>query len=176
MDCGDGCDARATDPWRVFECGAGNAASGSRAVTDPTEVASAEHSRHRLSRGGDRQLNAALHIVAMVQVRTVSSAGHGYVKRKPAEGKTSREALRCLKRRLADITWRTMLRDERSCATILGSGSSGPPWPLDIQRRPTGGQETSPLQPSLQDTDRRPPPRLSASRIRKLWPSVTTST
>lgn len=81
--------------------------------TAPIEVASAEHARHRLSRSGDRQLNAALHLVAVTQARMPRSAGHAYVQRKLAEGKTRNEALRCLKRRLASHLLQIMLTDER---------------------------------------------------------------
>jgi transposase len=80
--------------------------------TAPIEVASAERARHRLSRGGDRQLNAALHLVAVTQVRMRHTAGRAYYDRKIAEGKTRNEALRCLKRRLAEHLWRIMIRDE----------------------------------------------------------------
>jgi transposase len=62
----------------------------------PVEVASGERTRHRLSRAGDRQLNHALHIIALVQVGAPGCAGHHYFRRKLAEGKTTREARRCL--------------------------------------------------------------------------------
>lgn len=82
----------------------------------PIQIASAEHNRHRLSRGGDRQLNAALHMVAVTQARMVGSAGHAYYQRKIDEGKTRNEALRCLKRRIAEHLWRIMVTDERRAA------------------------------------------------------------
>src|SRR4051794_27770692 len=75
----------------------------------PVEIASADRSRHRLSRHGDRQLNSALHTIAITQIRMPSSPGHRYYKTKLDEGKTPREAARCLKRRLADHLWRTMI-------------------------------------------------------------------
>ncbi|KPI10131.1 hypothetical protein OK006_11222 [Actinobacteria bacterium OK006] len=80
--------------------------------TAPVEIASADKARHRLSRSGDRQLNSVLHTVAVVQIRMPSSPGHAYYQRKLNEGKTSKEARRCLKRRLADHIWRTMIADE----------------------------------------------------------------
>ena len=83
----------------------------------PLEVASADKIRHRLSRSGDRQLNSAFHSIAITQVRMTGSRGSIYHHTKVAEGKTSREATRCLKRRLADHVWRTMMSDEkRECA------------------------------------------------------------
>ena len=81
--------------------------------TAPIEVASAEHARHRLSRSGDRQLNSALHLVAVTQVRMSNAEGHAYFGRKIDEGKTRSEALRCLKRRIAAHLWGIMLADER---------------------------------------------------------------
>jgi transposase len=86
----------------------------------PVEIASAQKSRHRLSRHGDRQLNSALHTIAITQIRMPSSRGHRYYKSKIEEGKTPREAARCLKRRLADHLWRTMITDERRQAASPG--------------------------------------------------------
>jgi transposase len=86
----------------------------------PIEIASADKARHRLSRGGDRQLNAALHTVAITQIRTPGSRGHTYYHAKLDAGKTPREARRCLKRRLADHIWRTMTADERRLAVSPG--------------------------------------------------------
>lgn len=82
--------------------------------TAPIEVASADKQRHRLSRSGDRALNSAIHIVAVTQARTPSSPGYGYHRRKLDEGKTSREAMRCLKRQVAKRLWRTMCADAES--------------------------------------------------------------
>ena len=90
--------------------------------TAPVEVASGDRARHRLSRGGDRRLNAALHVVAITQIRMTGSAGHAHYQRKLAEGKTRKEALRCLKRRLADHVWRIMIADERRTGRAAGPG------------------------------------------------------
>lgn len=79
----------------------------------PIEVASGEHTRHRLSRSGDRQLNSAIHLIAVTQVRMRDSIGRGYYDTKIAEGKSRNEAMRCLKRRLANHLWRLMIADER---------------------------------------------------------------
>ncbi|MEU4342883.1 transposase, partial [Nocardia sp. NPDC023852] len=84
--------------------------------TAPVEIASAESSRHRLSRYGDRELNSALHTIAMIQIRMRTSVGRRYYDKKIGEGKSPKEAKRCLKRRLADRCWRTMIRDERQAA------------------------------------------------------------
>ena len=85
--------------------------------TAPLEVSSGEVQRHRLSRGGDRQLNRALHIAALTQARMPCTEGHGYFRRKLAAGKSRNEALRCLKRRLSDVVYRCMVADARTCAT-----------------------------------------------------------
>jgi transposase len=90
-----------------------SAAFANYAGVAPVEVASGDRARHRLPRGGDRQLNYALHIVALTQVRMPASAGRAYYDRKVTEGKTHNEAMRALKRRLADHAWRIMINDER---------------------------------------------------------------
>ena len=66
--------------------------------------------RHRLSRGGNRKINRVLHIMAVVQLRNATE-GRAYYDRKIAAGKTSKEAMRCLKRRLSDMVYRAMLDD-----------------------------------------------------------------
>ena len=71
-------------------------AFASYAGVAPVEVASADRARHRLPRGGDRQLNLALHIVALTQIRMRGSSGRGYYDTKIAAGKTANEAMRCL--------------------------------------------------------------------------------
>ena len=78
--------------------------------TAPIDASSGDHVRHRLSRGGNRQINRVLHIMATVQLRNPTE-GRAYYDRKKAAGKSSMEAMRCLKRRLSDIVYRTMLND-----------------------------------------------------------------
>jgi transposase len=62
----------------------------------PLEASSGKHRRHRLDRGGNRQLNCALHRIAITQGR-VHPPARAYLERKQAEGKSRREAVRCLK-------------------------------------------------------------------------------
>ena len=81
--------------------------------TAPIQIASAETDRHRLSRYGDRQLNSAIHTIAMVQIRMPDSLGRAYYNTKIDEGKTPRAAARALKRHLARHLWRVMLADEK---------------------------------------------------------------
>jgi transposase len=78
--------------------------------TAPLEASSGQVVRHRLSRAGDRKLNHALHLMAIVQIRHPTS-GQVYYRRKRAEGKSPKEALRCLKRRLSDAVYRCLLAD-----------------------------------------------------------------
>ena len=63
--------------------------------------------RHRLNRGGDRALNSALHTIAMVRMRCCPRT-KAYVARRTAEGKTTREIRRCLKRYIARELYRTL--------------------------------------------------------------------
>jgi len=86
--------------------------------TAPIEFSSGGRVTHRLSRRGNRRLNHALHCAAIVQIRHRHSPGRGYYDRKLAEGKTPREAIRALKRRLSDIVWRHLVADaERHAAS-----------------------------------------------------------
>jgi transposase len=86
------------------------AAFASFTGTAPIEVSSGEQTRHRLSRAGDRQLNYVLHTMALTQIRG-DTPGRAYYQRKRAEGKTRREALRALKRRLSDTVFRQLQHD-----------------------------------------------------------------
>ena len=70
----------------------------------PIPVSSGRTHRHRLDRGGNRQVNAAIHRVAVTRARCHPET-RDYVARKTAEGKTHREAIRCLKRHLARRIW-----------------------------------------------------------------------
>jgi transposase len=84
--------------------------------TAPIEFSSGGRVTHRLSRRGNRRLNHALHIAAITQIRYPHSPGRRYYDRKLAEGKTPREAIRALKRRLSDIAWRHLIADAQRVA------------------------------------------------------------
>jgi transposase len=73
----------------------------------PLEASSGKSQRHRLDRGGNRQLNAALYRIAITQARYYVPARE-YLDRKRSEGKSRREALRCLKRQLARVIFNTL--------------------------------------------------------------------
>ena len=93
--------------------------------TAPIDASSGEHVRHRLSRGGNRQINRVLHVMAIVQLRTRTTEGRAYYDRKKAAGKTSMEALRCLKRRLSDLVYKAMLDDLAGHTTTGPGGQRG---------------------------------------------------
>src|SRR5215212_12270271 len=80
--------------------------------TAPLEAPSSQVVGHRLSGTGDRKLDHALEMAAMVPVRQPST-GQACYQRKRAEGKSPKEALRCLKRRLSDAVYRCLLADQR---------------------------------------------------------------
>jgi transposase len=89
--------------------------------TAPIDASSGDRVRHRLSRGGNRQINMVLHMMAVVQLRNPTE-GRAYYDRKVATGKSPNEAMRCLKRRLSDIVYRTMLND---LVAIKATGPGG---------------------------------------------------
>jgi transposase len=71
--------------------------------TAPIEVSSGGKKRHRLNPRGNRMLNHALHVIAIVQLRQPDTPGRVFYERKLEEGKTKKEAIRALKRRLSDV-------------------------------------------------------------------------
>ncbi len=101
--------AEVVDPRRYPNRNTFAAANG----TAPVPASSGRTTRHRYNPGGNRQLNRALYTIAITQIRTDGEA-KAYYQRTRAEGKTGREALRCLKRRLSDIVYKTMLADVRA--------------------------------------------------------------
>jgi transposase len=73
----------------------------------PIAVASGGRQGHRVNFGGNRQLNRAIHIIALTQ-RRCEPLARAYYDKKRAEGKTARAAMRCLKRRLVDVLFRLL--------------------------------------------------------------------
>ncbi len=84
--------------------------------TAPIPASSGRTERHRLNRGGNRRLNRSLYVIALTQSRHEPRAV-AYLDKKRAEGKTRREALRCLKRRLSDVVYRHMVADAARAST-----------------------------------------------------------
>ena len=93
--------------------------------TAPIEVSCGERKIHRLSLRGNRRHGHAIHMAAITQIRYKHSPGRAYYDRKIAEGKTGKEALRCLKRRLSDTIYARLQADARTAATAAASGGPG---------------------------------------------------
>lgn len=93
-------------------------AFGSYTGTAPIPASSAERDgrpvHHRLSRHGNRRINSVLHIMAVTRLRTHPET-QAFIARAVATGKTRRDALRIVKRRLARLVWLTMMRDVAEC-------------------------------------------------------------
>ncbi|WP_228122871.1 IS110 family transposase [Saccharothrix syringae] len=81
--------------------------------TAPLDASSGNRVRHRLNTGGNRQLNSVLHTMAVVQARD-PGPGRIYHQRKLSEDKTPAEARRALKRRLANVVCRQILKDQQA--------------------------------------------------------------
>jgi len=81
--------------------------------TAPVEFSSGGRVVHRVSQRGNRQLNHAIHMAAICQLRQSHSDGRVYFDRRVAEGKTTREALRALKRHVSNAVYRRLLADAR---------------------------------------------------------------
>ena len=81
--------------------------------TAPIEVSSAGKKRHRLSMRDNRKLNHAIHMAAITQIRYSDTPGRGYYNKKQDEGKTRKEALRALKRRISDVVYRKLVADQK---------------------------------------------------------------
>ena len=95
--------------------------------TAPVEVSSGEKKIYRLSRRGNRRLNHAIHMAAITQIRFAGTPGRIYYERKRAEGKSGKEAIRALKRRISDLIYARLIADARTAGTLRRSpgGQSG---------------------------------------------------
>jgi transposase len=82
----------------------------------PLDASSGRQQRHRLNRGGNRQLNLALHRIALTQAR-IHEPARAYLDRKRSEGKSAREALRCLKRHLARVIYKLLTSTHHHAGT-----------------------------------------------------------
>jgi transposase len=96
--------------------------------TAPVEVSSGEKKIYRLSLRGNRRLSHAIHMAAITQISHAHSNGRAYYERKIAEGKTHKEALRCLKRRISDAIFVRLRADARA------AGLGGQPGDLSSSR------------------------------------------
>jgi transposase len=88
----------------------------------PVPVWSGNIVRHRLNRGGNRQLNVALHRIAITQIR-LAGPGKAYFEHRQASGDTRKEAIRALRRRLSDEVFRRLRADEAARTTSLATAA-----------------------------------------------------
>src|SRR5215218_2195502 len=84
----------------------------------PIEASSGEVVRHRLSLTGNRRLNQVMHMIAVCQARS-DPRGGAYHRKKLAEGKSRREAMRCLKRRVSDVVFKALVADSRRASLAV---------------------------------------------------------
>ena len=94
------------------------AAFAALAGTNPIPASSGQVTRYRLNRGGDRQLNRALHTILLVRLRTDPDI-RTYMARRTAEGKSRRDAKRCLRRVIARQLFRLLERHDQPGVEIL---------------------------------------------------------
>ena len=133
---------------------------------------------YRLSLRGNRRLNHAIHMVAITQIRHKHSDGRGYYDRKIAEGKTHKEALRCLKRRISDALYARLRADARNVAAASVKDPGGQPGNHSVSRaagshperqlfgQATPGPQTS-LRPRAPLTPATPPSGPPAKKTRR---------
>ena len=121
----------------------------------PREVSSGDLVRHRLSRGGDRQLNYALQVIAITQIAMTTGPGRVFYDRKRREGKTKKEALRTLKRRRATVVYRRIVTDAEAKAAgpaghsgtaLISSATSSHPTTGSSEKSLTGPTSNKPNQ------------------------------
>ena len=139
--------------------------------TAPIEVSSGGRITHRLSRRGNRQLNHAIHIAAITQIRFAHSPGRAFFERKVAEGKTKKEAVRALKRRIADAVYRQLLLDARITdpggqpgttrqSSVAGSTPRGPALRISHSRTRTNARtRRAPIRTARSSRTRTPSPQ-----------------
>ncbi len=99
----------------MFSRFGGEAAFAMHVGVAPLPVSSGKSCRHRLNRCGNRKLDSAIHMIALTQARMHPSA-IACMERKQGEGMSYREALRCLKRLIARVVFKTMVRSEKAAA------------------------------------------------------------
>jgi hypothetical protein len=95
--------------------------------TAPVEASSGNRKVHRLPLRGNRRASHAIHMAAITQIRHRHSDGRAYYEKKLAEGKTHKEALRSLKRRISDAIFARLQADARRAAEASVTGPGGQP-------------------------------------------------
>jgi hypothetical protein len=102
--------------------------------TAPVEVSSGGRQVFRLSLRGNRRLNHAIHMAAVTQIRHKHSQGRACYDKKVAEGKTHKQALRALKRRISDAIYAALVADARRAAATCPQGPGGQPGNHSVSR------------------------------------------
>jgi transposase len=117
--------------------------------TAPIEVSSGDRKVWRLRRRGNRLVNHAIHMAAVTQIRFPHSEGRTYYDRKITEGKTGKESLRALKRKISDALYARMVADaRRSDAAKDKAGSGGQTGNDSVASAAGSHPETPALRPS----------------------------
>ncbi len=142
--------------------------------TAPIEVSSGNRKTYRLSRRGNRQLNHAIHMAAVTQVRHCHSEGRAFYDRKIAEGKTPKEALRALKRRISAALYARLLHDARRAANAAEKGPGGQPGNDSVACAVGSHPATPTLRPSHSRT--RPHPTAARQTARRNNPRPASKT
>ena len=116
--------------------------------TAPAEVSPGNRKIYRLSRRGNRRLNFAIHMTAITQIRHKHSDGRAYYEKKIAEGRTHKEALRSLKRRISDAIYAALVADARQGPAVTGAREGNRGTALSPGRpalTPSAGSSDKPL-------------------------------
>ncbi len=112
--------------------------------TAPTVWGSGGPATPMVNPKGNRKLNHAIHIAAVTQVRSKTSAGHAYYARKRAQGKTDREAMRALKRKISDAIYRQLVDDDDEMLRGPGAQAGTTPKTSVTGSTPTAGSSVKP--------------------------------
>lgn len=145
--------------------------------TAPVGVSSGNRKIYRLSLRGNRRINHVIHMAAITQIRHAHSNGRAYYDKKAAEGKTHKEAVRSLKRRISDAIYARLRADAHQAAGSTDNGPGGQPG-NDTESSEAGshpahrlfGQATPGPDPSLRPTtpaSPTTPPGPTAKKIRR---------
>jgi transposase len=143
--------------------------------TAPVEVSSGTRKVHRLSLRGNRRINHAIHMAAITQISHKHSPGRAYYDKKIAGGRTHKDALRSLKRRISDTIYARLQADARQAAKTREKGPGGQPGndsdssaagshpERQLFGQATPGPATS-LRPAARATSTPPKPRPKRTR------------
>jgi transposase len=141
-------------------------------------VSSGGRITYRLSLRGNRRVNHAIHMAAITQIRHRHRAGRAYYDRKITEGKTHKEALRCLKRKISNAMYARLRADARKATAPSVKGPGGQPGNDSVSSAAGShpghqlfGQATPGPATSLRPRTRRKPARPTEPRAKKTQPS-----